>query len=53
MINNDLPITKCCEERLNRNQFAKSLAKTLVRYSPEFSFVIGLYGAWGRGKTRL
>lgn len=53
MINPDLPITKSTEDILNRGFFAKSLAKTIASYSNSTSFTIGLYGAWGSGKTSL
>lgn len=53
MISPDLPITKSSEDILNRSIFAKSLAKTLTQYSFSSSFTIGLYGAWGSGKTSL
>lgn len=53
MINPDLPITKSTEDILNRGVFAKSLAKTIASYSNSTSFTIGLYGAWGSGKTSL
>lgn len=53
MISPDLPITKSTEDKLNRGAFAKSLAKTISQYSFPSSFTIGLYGAWGSGKTSL
>ena len=53
MLSPDLPITKSTEDALNRGAFAKSLAKTLLRYSHPSSFTIGLYGEWGSGKTSL
>lgn len=53
MISPDLPITKSTEDTLNRCTFAKSLAKTISQYSFSSSFTIGLYGAWGSGKTSL
>lgn len=53
MISSDLPITKSTEDKLNRSTFAKSLAKTISQYSFPSSFTIGLYGAWGSGKTSL
>ena len=53
MISPDLPITKSTEDKLNRGEFAKSLAKTISQYSFPSSFTIGLYGEWGSGKTSL
>lgn len=53
MISPDLPIKKSAEDKLNRGEFAKSLAKTISQYSFPSSFTIGLYGEWGSGKTSL
>ena len=53
MINNDLPITRSSQDKLNRKQFVQSLARILSNYSSASSFTIGLYGAWGSGKTSL
>lgn len=53
MISPDLPITKSTEDTLNRNSFAGRLAQALLQYSFSSSFTIGLYGAWGSGKTSL
>ena len=46
LISPDLPITKSTEDKLNRGEFAKSLAKTISQYSFPYSFTIGLYGEW-------
>ena len=53
MINADLPITNSSEDILNRGSFARSLAETITKQSFPASFTIGLYGAWGSGKTSL
>ncbi len=53
MISPDLPITKFEDDTLNRGAFAQSLAQVLQQYSLSCSFSIGLYGAWGSGKTSL
>lgn len=53
MISPDLPITKYEDDTLNRGSFAQSLAQVLRQYSLSCSFSIGLYGAWGSGKTSL
>lgn len=53
MINHDLPITTASDDILNRGSFADSLAQTLLQCSFPSSFVIGLYGEWGSGKTSL
>ena len=53
MISPDLPITKASEDRLNRASFAKSLANVILQSTFPTSFSVGLYGAWGSGKTSL
>lgn len=53
MISPDLPITRSSEDRLNRESFAESLANVLLQSSFPTSFTVGLYGAWGSGKTSL
>ena len=49
MISPDLPITKSSEDKLNRESFAESLANVIL----QSTFTVGLYGAWGSGKTSL
>ncbi|MCY1704300.1 KAP family P-loop NTPase fold protein [Deinococcus sp. SL84] len=41
------------EDHFNRKPFARRLANTIVRRQSTESFVIGLYGAWGEGKTTV
>lgn len=53
MISPDLPITKSSDDKLNRQTFAESLAHVLLQSFFPASFTIGLYGAWGSGKTSL
>ena len=53
MLNPDLPITKSDEDRLNRSDFAKSLANAILKRTSSSSFTIGLYGKWGSGKSSL
>ena len=53
MASPDLPITMSSEDKLNREMFAKSLANVLLQSSFPTSFTVGLYGAWGNGKTSL
>lgn len=48
---NDRPISNIAEDRFGRNLLAEILAKQIKQASPEDSFVIGLIGAWGSGKT--
>lgn len=53
MISPDLPITRSSDDKLNRQSFAESLARVLLSSTFPTSFTIGLYGAWGSGKTSL
>lgn len=53
MISPDLPIMRSSEDKLNRESFAKSLANVILQSDFPTSFTVGLYGAWGSGKTSL
>jgi len=41
------------EDILGRAPFAQSLADAILRYKEKDSIVIGLFGAWGSGKTSI
>lgn len=41
------------EDHFNRKPFARRLAQTIAHRDTTDSFVIGLYGAWGEGKTTV
>ncbi|HBP90326.1 MAG TPA: P-loop NTPase fold protein [Nitrospirales bacterium] len=47
----DEPITTEEEDLLNRKQFVEDLCNQIVNYPLPESFVFGLYGRWGEGKT--
>jgi len=53
MFNADSPITTEKDDLLNRDTFAKQLAKAIMSYNQLSSFNIGLYGEWGSGKTSV
>lgn len=59
MSNNDLniigdkPIQLPDEEIFQRLPFAKKIAETLVSRNSKDPFVLGIYGAWGEGKTSV
>ncbi len=53
MFEQDLPITSAEQDIFNRKEFAQNLAKALIQSKYKSSFVIGLYGVWGSGKTSL
>lgn len=53
-LQNDIPINDKAFDKLNRNNFAINIAKVLLDNSStgnKESFVFGLYGEWGTGKT--
>jgi hypothetical protein len=47
----DKPIESKEDDRFNRWPFSKRIADTLATRTDPSSVVIGLYGAWGEGKT--
>lgn len=54
LYNNDLPITDVTDDKLDREEFAKNLAKAVTNLPTyESSFTIGLIGEWGSGKTSI
>ena len=53
MISADSPVKTSTEDRLFRTQFAVSLANAIGSFTSEESFVIGLHGRWGTGKSSL
>jgi len=53
MINSDMPLKKASDDLLNRGAFARNIANAILEYSSSISFSIGLYGAWGTGKSSL
>jgi predicted KAP-like P-loop ATPase len=53
MFRPDNPIESVKKDTLGRSHFAHSIAKTICDWQGEDSFVIGLYGAWGSGKSSI
>lgn len=53
MYYSDKPITNNDNDLLDRKNFAKLLANTLVNLKNEDTFTIGLFGKWGTGKTSI
>jgi predicted KAP-like P-loop ATPase len=49
----DEPITTSKADKFGRANFAKGLAEALVKVPNSESFTVGLYGAWGSGKTSV
>lgn len=53
MFHQDLPIESSEQDIFNRSNYAKNLAEALLTSQYKSSFVVGLYGEWGSGKTSL
>ncbi len=49
----DSPITDPSQDRFKRWLFAQRITQTIVNRSDPSSIVIGIYGAWGDGKTTV
>jgi len=49
----DAPIETGKEDLLGRNAFAVAFAKAIASFSGEESFVIGIHGKWGSGKSSI
>ena len=49
----DDPITDEIEDVLDRKEFVDDLYKQIINYPLSNSFVFGLLGSWGEGKTSV
>lgn len=49
----DRPISSEKDDKFQRYEFAKRIANTIVERENEDCIVIGVYGAWGEGKTSV
>lgn len=49
----DKPISDEKDDKFQRYEFAKRIANTIVERENEDCIVIGVYGAWGEGKTSV
>jgi predicted KAP-like P-loop ATPase len=53
VISPDAPITTASEDRLGRSDFAAALTEAIATVSGRDSFVIGIHGKWGTGKSSV
>ena len=53
MFKGDQPIISPADDLLGRDSFALSLAEAILNYDSSDNLVIGLFGAWGSGKTSV
>ena len=53
MLLGDHPISNSLQDRLDRADFCKYLAKAILSYESKECIVIGLLGSWGSGKSSM
>jgi len=53
MFKTDQPIESSKDDILGRASFAQALGEAILSYKEKDSIVIGLFGAWGSGKTSI
>lgn len=51
--NSDKPITVKEDDKFNRFNFSKRIAETIINRNSSEGLVLGIYGAWGEGKTSV
>lgn len=49
----DEPVSKEAEDRFQRYNFSRRIADTIINRQSKDAVVIGIYGAWGEGKTSV
>jgi len=52
-ISSDKPVVKKEEDRFQRYEFSKRIAEKIITSNSSDSIVLGIYGAWGEGKTSI
>lgn len=52
-ISSDRPVSLKEEDRFQRFDFSKRIAEKIINSSDKDSIVIGIFGAWGEGKTSV
>lgn len=53
MFKDDYPIYLLDDDKLNRREFAESLAQAILNYDKKHCLTISLMGKWGSGKTSI
>jgi len=53
MFNPDKPICHMNDDKLDRSEFAKRIAKAILNYQTKDNYSIALQGKWGCGKTSV
>lgn len=53
MFKEDCPISLLDDDKLNRREFAESLAQAILNHEKENCLTISLMGKWGSGKTSI
>jgi len=53
MLLGDQPISNSLQDKLDRADFCKYLAKAVLSYESKECIVIGLLGSWGSGKSSM
>lgn len=53
MYSSDKPILTSNDDKIGSSSFSKQLAKAICEFPAKETFVVGLYGAWGSGKTSI
>ncbi|WPR76257.1 P-loop NTPase fold protein [Algoriphagus sp. NG3] len=53
MIKTDLPVSKREDDAFQRYPYANRIATVIKEYEKSDSFVVGVYGKWGEGKTSV
>lgn len=52
-ISSDRPVSQREEDRFQRFEFSKRIAEKIINSGEKDSIVIGIFGAWGEGKTSV
>ena len=53
LFSSDKPVSLAGEDKFQRYGFSKGIANIIIGKEEEASLVIGVYGAWGEGKTSV